>query len=238
MSVIGRGKTLAFNDLPGSFLILDGQHRVFGFSKATKPLRVPVVIYNGLSRADETRLFVDINTKQRPVPSPLLLDIKRLADIETESEGTLRNIFDLFNSEQGSALAGMLAPFDSIKNKINRTTFNAAVKPLLENFGERNELEIYQILNAYLSAVASRLNEKISDTILAKPVVFRAFLGLFPAIAQRIKDKFNGNYSPSNVSDVMSPLFSHLPVSRLKNPGTSWVALRDYLASRIRDKTF
>ena len=165
LSVIGRGKTLAFNDLPGSFLILDGQHRVFGFSKATKPLRVPVVIYNGLSRADETRLFVDINTKQRPVPSPLLLDIKRLADIETESEGTLRNIFDLFNSEQGSALAGMLAPFDSIKNKINRTTFNAAVKPLLENFGERNELEIYQILNAYLSAVASRLNEKISDTI-------------------------------------------------------------------------
>jgi len=85
LKVVGRGKTLEFNKVPGAFLILDGQHRAYGFSKASTSLRVPVVIYNGLSRQEETLLFIDINTKQKPVPPALLLDIKRLADIESES---------------------------------------------------------------------------------------------------------------------------------------------------------
>ena len=62
-------------------------------------MRVPVVVYNGLSRTDETRLFIDINTKQRPVPPQLLLDIKRLAEIEDSSEITLREIFDRFHED-------------------------------------------------------------------------------------------------------------------------------------------
>ena len=131
LKVIGRSKTIEFNDEPGAFLILDGQHRVFGFALAKKSLRVPVVIYNGLTRQEESRLFIDINTKQRPVPPALLLDIKRLADVESESEITLRDIFDLFDSTQGSALAGKLAPFESVHNRISRVTFNSSVKPLL-----------------------------------------------------------------------------------------------------------
>jgi DGQHR domain-containing protein len=73
-------RTLSFNRIPRAFLILDGQHRVYGFQLASSKLRVPVVIYNGLNRVAECRLFMDINTKQRPVPNELLLDIKRLAD--------------------------------------------------------------------------------------------------------------------------------------------------------------
>jgi len=56
LKILGRGKTLEFNDVPKAFLILDGQHRVYGFSLAKSELRVPVVIYNGLSRRDESRL--------------------------------------------------------------------------------------------------------------------------------------------------------------------------------------
>ena len=83
-------------------------------------MRVPVVVYNGLSRTDETRLFIDINTKQRTVPPQLLLDIKRLAEIEDSSEITLREIFDRFHEDVTSALAGMMAPYESAKNKITR----------------------------------------------------------------------------------------------------------------------
>jgi DGQHR domain-containing protein len=84
LKVVGRGKTLEFRDTQKSFLILDGQHRVYGFSLAKTSLRVPVVVYNGLSCKDESRLFIDINTKQRRVPNELLLDIKQLAEYETE----------------------------------------------------------------------------------------------------------------------------------------------------------
>lgn len=43
--VIGKGKTIEFQNTPKAFLILDGQHRVYGFSLAKTALRVPVVVY-------------------------------------------------------------------------------------------------------------------------------------------------------------------------------------------------
>src|SRR3954447_17840700 len=74
LEYIRKARTIRFNKTPRSFLILDGQHRVYGFKFAKQHLRVPVVIYNNLSRAQEARLFMDINTKQRPVPPELILD--------------------------------------------------------------------------------------------------------------------------------------------------------------------
>lgn len=88
LKILG-GKTLEFNDAPKAFLVLDGQHRVYGFSLAKTELRVPVVIYDNLTRIEETRLFIDINTTQRPVPSALLLDIRKLAEYQDEAEKLL-----------------------------------------------------------------------------------------------------------------------------------------------------
>jgi DGQHR domain-containing protein len=236
LRIIGRGKTLEFSDRPGAFLILDGQHRVFGFSKAKTSLRVPVVIYNGLSRKDETRLFIDINTKQRPVPSQLLLDIKRLAEIEDESETILREIFDRFHSSLDSPLSGLMAPFESEKNKITRVTFNSAIKPLLDLFVDRDLNQIFDILNNYLIAISSAMQKKSNEQLLAKPVVFRAFMGLFPYLAQRVQDRYAGKYTSGNFSEIIEPIFAHLPMNKFERPGTSWVNLRDYLEQRLRSK--
>jgi DGQHR domain-containing protein len=236
LKIIGRGKTLEFSDRPGAFLILDGQHRVYGFSLAKTPLRVPVVIYNGLSRREETRLFIDINTKQRPVPPQLLLDIKRLAEIEDGSETTLREIFDRFHGDLASALAGLMAPFESQANRITRVTFNSAVKPLLELFAGREVHEIYAILNNYLTAISAAVSRKTAEPLLGKPVVFRAFLGLFPAVAQRVSDRYSGNYSPQNFSELIDPIFANMSIKRLESPGPSWTALKEYLEKRLRSK--
>jgi DGQHR domain-containing protein len=234
--VIGGSKTCEFIDRAGAFLILDGQHRVYGFSKAKTQLRVPVVIYNGLSRKDESRLFIDINTKQRPVPSQLLLDIKRLAEIEDSSEARLREIFDIFHTDLGSALKGLTAPSDSERNKINRVTFNAAVKPLLELFLDRQTDDVYRILNNYLVSMSAVLAKKSSSSVLAKPVVFRALMGLFPQVAQRTLDRYSGDYSSGNFAEILSPIFLNLGGRRFEQPGTSWVTLRDFLEKRMRSK--
>ncbi len=236
LKIVGRGKTLEFNDTPRAFLILDGQHRVFGFSKARTMLRVPVVVYNGLSRTDETRLFIDINTKQRPVPPQLLLDIKKQADIEGTADSTLRDIFDSFDQSMDSALAGYMAPSDSARNKINRVTFNAAMKPLLELFSGRDGTEIYQILNAYLQAITAELTKKTTVPLLTKPVVFRAFMGIFRYVAQRVVDKYSADYSAARFQEILSPIFPNFPMKKLEQPGTSWVALRDYLETRLKSK--
>jgi len=46
-----KNKTISFNEEHGAFLILDGQHRVYGFRKLLNEgvkYRVPVIIYNDL----------------------------------------------------------------------------------------------------------------------------------------------------------------------------------------------
>lgn len=236
LKIVGKGKTLEFEDKAGAFLILDGQHRVYGFSIAKTSLRVPVVVYNGLTRKDETRLFIDINTKQRPVAPQLLLNIKRLADIEDQSEAILRDVFDLFDADLGSSLAGYMSPAEAAKNRITRVTFNSSVKPILEKFAEREADEIYSILNAYLTATKTELLKKTNDPLLSRPVVFRAFIGMFLYVAQRVSDKFDGHYSPSNFQTVIEPIFQNIPMKKLENPGTSWVPLRNYLEDRLKKK--
>jgi DGQHR domain-containing protein len=237
LKIVGRGKTLEFTDVKGAFFMLDGQHRVYGFSKAKTLLRVPVVIYNNLTRKDETKLFIDINTKQRPVPNALLLDIKSLAEIESDSEATLREIFDDFDTKLNSALKSITSRHDSATGKINRVTFNSAVKPLLAQFPTRSPDRIYEILNSYLSAIAVHLADKSSEPLLAKPVLFRAFVGLFPTVATRVKDKFDGQYTAENFESILGAIFHHFPKARLTKPGSSWVTLRDYLEKRMSLKT-
>lgn len=236
LKIVGKGKTLEFNKVKGAFLILDGQHRVYGFSKAKTSLRVPVVVYNGLSRREETRLFIDINTKQKPVPPQLLLDIKKLADIETESEENLREIFDCFNENAESAMAGFMSASESAKSKITRVTFNLAVKPLLSLFPAREPQEVYEILNAYLVAAMSEINKKTSVPVIAKPIVFRAFMGIFKSVATRVSDRHGAVYTPANFQEFLSPIFTNLPKSKLESPGTSWTTLRDYLEGRLASK--
>ena len=130
-------QTINFKRVPGAFLILDGQHRVFGFHLAKAKLRVPVVIYNNLKKSEEARLFIDINTKQRPVPNELLLDIKRLAETETEVESLSRDVFDLFSEKEDSPLRGLMSPSSRSRGKLSRVTFNTALKPILDVRRER-----------------------------------------------------------------------------------------------------
>jgi DGQHR domain-containing protein len=236
LRVVGRGKTLEFSKVPDAFLILDGQHRVYGFSLAKTSLRVPVIIYNGLSRKEETRLFIDINTKQRPVPSQLLLDIKQLAEIETDTEEMLRDVFDLFNQKKNSAMAGLMSPSEAAKGKITRVTFNQSVKPHLGLFSDRSSEEIYSILNAYLTAVTAEIAKKTSEPLLSRAVIFRSFIGIFRSVAQRVVDRYGQQYTASNFQEVVAPIFANLQMKRFESAGTNWSGLRTYLEQRLKSK--
>lgn len=224
-----RTKTIEFLDKKKAFLILDGQHRVFGFALAEANLRVPVVIYNGLSRRDETRLFIDINTKQRPVPNELLLDIKSLADYESDAEQRLRSIFDGFNTEAGGPLQGLLTPATKRKGKISRVTFNAAIKPLLPVLVSLEEDEAQAVLSSYFRACVSAMKGLgVGDTI-AKPVIFKAIAKLFPDIARKVKDRHGSDYSYDHFSEALRPLFSSVAAARFSNTGNSVKEFHTYL---------
>ena len=231
---IGKGKTIEFKPISKAFLILDGQHRVYGFSLAKTAFRVPVVVYNGLSRKDESRLFIDINTKQRPVPNELLLDIKKLAEIETNTEKLLGDIFDLFSTDTASPLSGLMSPAARVQGKVSRVTFNAALKPLITNFGMSDPIDIYEALAAYLTAFINGAKRIKAHAVITKPQVFRAVTLLFPEVGQRVKDKFGKNYTADAFQEVLAPMFERVKPVQLKNPGTGYRDLYDELSAALK----
>lgn len=228
LRIIG-SKTIEFKDTAKAFLVLDGQHRVYGFSLAETVLRVPVVIYNGLSRQDETRLFIDINTKQRPVPNELLLDIKRLAEYETDLEKVLSKIFDKFAEQKGSPLVGLMASASRARGKISRVTFNAALRPIVSVVEESSTDDIYKAIRSYLRAFVSGAEDRDIELVLTNPTNFRAIIALFPDVARKAKDRYASEYTEENFVEVMVPMFGAIRANVFKNSGSSYKSLYEDL---------
>lgn len=195
-----------------------------------------MVIYNELSRRDESRLFIDINSKQRGVPNELLLDIKRLAEYENDEENILREVFDLFNTDPESAFFNKFSPAARAKNKITRVTFNNSMKPLLNIFRDKDSEEIYSVLNCYFLAFKVGLQEVDCEDTMHGSIVFRAISNFFPIAASKLKDRYGADYSVDNFYASMEGLFSRIKPSKFNNPGSSYKALSEYLEKNIKSE--
>lgn len=228
-------KSISFIKIPKAFLIIDGQHRVYGFMHANTPLRVPVVIYSDLSKRDETRLFIDINSKQKGVPPELLLDIKKLAEYENTQEEFLREVFDIFLHDEKSVLYGRLSPAQKSKGKITRSTFNTALKPMIKVFGGKTSEEIYSIFNNYLTAFDEavlsphEVHEQLYNT-----TVFRALCAFFPVVAAKVQDRYGAIYSPDNFYEFLKGVGNSIKAANLKKPGGAYKPLALLLEESLK----
>lgn len=196
-------------------------------------MRVPVVIYNNLSLKDEVRLFTDINTTQKPVPNELLLDIKSLAETETDSEALLRSLFDMFSTEKNSPLFGLMSPAEKRGGLKSRVTFNAAVRSILHNLSGSDTDYIYNVLSSYLRAWTVKLEELDSYKNIANPMLFRAILLLFPTVASRVADRYDEEYNVDNFTEIMSPMFDKIRSREVQNPAGSHLEILSRLKSKM-----
>ncbi|EOV9570476.1 DGQHR domain-containing protein [Cronobacter turicensis] len=198
---ISKNKTVGFNIASSSFLIIDGQHRVYGFRMLSEmgfneiKLRIPVVIFTELTPIQEAKIFIDVNTQQKPVPKELLLDIKKLAETETSEEALLDVIFTLFEQQSDSSLKNKLARFEKQRAKISKVTFYEAFKPLLKAFAINNPQRLYEIINAYLYAVKDLMQGLSVDfnSIVTKPTSFKILIGHSKAVITIISDNAPDN---------------------------------------------
>jgi DNA sulfur modification protein DndB len=175
-------KTLAFERTQRAFLVLDGQHRLWGhqicLERFGKDHRVPLSIYENLSRAEETRLFIDINTKQVGVPAALLLDIKQLAQIESERDSILRDLFDGIRKNPRLKFSALMSPAKSVAGKVSRVTFNRAVGQALDSSvlqGLDNKKRI-TLLSNYIEAFERALDDQ---KLLTRSAFLEAIFDVF-----------------------------------------------------------
>lgn len=201
---------IVFTTAKDSFLVIDGQHRLYGLLNAKEYYEIPVIIFNKLTSNEEVRLFIDINTTQKGVPSALILDIKQLAGIENKLEERQRELFDLLNKK--SPIAGLLSPAKSQTGKISRNAFNEATAAVLKNspLSEEDSEIVYKGVKNYLEAVEYVLiASKSPNAKLTKAVIFKAIFAIIDEVLRRCLQEFN-NLKTDSLKQILDPI-STLP---------------------------
>lgn len=100
---------LKFPPYYGCAWIIDGQHRLYGYSKSKHAADhlIPVIAYESLPVKDQGNLFVDINQEQKSVNKNLLWDLYPDIYDGSEDEGqqilrTISLVAKKLNSDEGS----------------------------------------------------------------------------------------------------------------------------------------
>lgn len=197
---------ISFDDQPSSFMVLDGQHRLYGLLKTEQDYVFPVAVFSQLSAEDEVNLFIDINTNQKGVPATLLLDIRKLTGKENPLEAKQRYLFDELNKD--SIMAGMFSPFKSQVGKITRVSFNRATKDFIENsiISKMNENKILHALKNYLEASEIIFKEaKSQKAKLNNSMFFRSILAIANDVLEKSLEQHK-NLKVDSLVEVMEPL--------------------------------
>ena len=159
----------------------------------------PVFVDHYITPVQEARLFIDINTLQRPVPRELLLDIKRLADRESDNERLLDELFSSFESQPDSYLLNKNSRIDKKTGKISKVTFYDSMKVIVKEFQIENVGKLYQIMNAYFHAandVSMEHQFNLSQAI-TKATVFKILVSHSKSVISMIFD-----YNPENIDKI------------------------------------
>ncbi|TKW62127.1 MAG: DGQHR domain-containing protein [Gemella sp.] len=199
----------SFETNENSFMVLDGQHRLFGLIKAEHDYDIPVIIFNKLNITQEVTLFIDINSTQKGVPTTLLLDIKNLSGRETKKEDKQRQLFDMLSKD--SVLAGLLSPAKSKVGRITRVSFNQATNDIFESgFFQNKDIEtIYKGVKNYLEAAEIVFrNSKSEKAKLTNSILFRSLFAIF----HEVVDKALKNFSDLKVDSLLNTMD---PISKI-----------------------
>jgi len=197
---------ISFITNPNSFMVLDGQHRLFGLLIATKKYNIPVIIFNNLNTTSEVNLFIDINTTQKGVPTTLLLDIKNLSGRETKKEDKQRQLFDRLN--QDSVMAGLMSPSKSQVGKITRVSFNQATNELFDSgfFQDKDGETIFKGVKNYLEAAEKVFKRSKSDKAkITNSTLFRALFAVFNEIIDKSLKEY-GDLKVESLSNSLDPI--------------------------------
>jgi DGQHR domain-containing protein len=154
--------------VPSSAQMIDGQHRLEGLRAAMmeKPEigegRIIVTVCNNLTTAQAAKIFLNINTEQRPVPKTLIYDL--FGEAEPNKQHAINRATDIarsLNEDPNSALYKMIKFPAAPKGygNIELSTFVSAIKPALEINGKFHSVNLdgfdhqKTVINNYFEAI-------------------------------------------------------------------------------------
>ena len=93
----GRGGLVKIKVCPGNFHVIDGQHRLYGYSEVKdKSLldkhELIVTAFVNLSEQEEAQIFIDVNSKQTKVKPDLIREVRALKGYKSKGKEKLENM--------------------------------------------------------------------------------------------------------------------------------------------------
>lgn len=176
---------LTFPAEEGFFLVIDGQHRLYGSVRAELDydcdVKLPVCILTNLTHAEEVQYFIDINGNQKGVSKTLRIELTKFL-VEEESTDAIRlKLFDDLNSDPQSPLFGHLSATQRSVGYISHVPFKASLDKILD----KDPLKKFsyekkkKLLNNYLTGVLDNLAEVDQEKRLYQSAFFQAIFRVF-----------------------------------------------------------
>lgn len=200
--------------------IIDGQHRVAGLkaaideNPAVRDYEIPVAIYEGLDTAHSARIFISINTEQRPAPKSLVFDLYGVAASDLLDPAALRanDIVAHLGMEGQPYFSWIKLPNqERQRGGVALSTAVNAIKPLLEAKGifeqiGATELEIQQaIFSNYFSAIKEKYAAYWDDRGNAF-IYASGFIGAIEFFRSHMFDycKSQGSFEKATIENAIS----------------------------------
>jgi DNA sulfur modification protein DndB len=117
---------------PNAFLVLDGQHRLYGTHQSEQDIPLAVCIFENLALEEEAQYFFDINSTQRSVSKTLQLELTKFIAKPASKDEVRQHLFKELSQQPISPLSGRMSPTKSIPGKLTHVSFKDAINPLLE----------------------------------------------------------------------------------------------------------
>ncbi len=207
-----RAKTLTIPNQENVAWVIDGQHRMYGMRKASKPIEVIVTAFSGLDTAQQAKQFKMINSKQKGVPTSLLYDLLDLTKDGTFVEERGHDLAVRLNESSDSPWRGLI---DMIGTKqmgtiITQTRVVTALDSLIAERGvlfQYTEEEQYGILRNFFQAIRELLPAEWNNkgSIVGKALGFSAFLILLPQVLTQTTQRYS-DFKVSSIKRVLAPL--------------------------------
>jgi DNA sulfur modification protein DndB len=199
---------LTFSLVPNSFIVIDGQHRLYGIHQSGLDLPVAVCILENLDLEQEVQYLLDINSTQRGIPRTLQLELTQLAAKPASKDEVRQRLFDELNERPESPLSGRMSPTITTPGKLSFTTFRGAIDSVLETalFKQMSFDDKLKLLINFLSAIEDVLIESDGNSNrLTHSAFFQAIFSAFLDITEFVMMKF-GNYQQDSFFDIVQPI--------------------------------
>lgn len=218
-SIAEKDGRIDITDKPKSAQIIDGQHRVAGLAQAiaespqAADYEIPVAIYEGLDTANSARIFISINTEQRPAPKSLVFDLYGVSASDLMDPAAIRasDIVSFLSSETQPYHGWVKLPNqERQRGGVALSTAVTAIKPLVDSKGIMeqvgiSELEMQKAVFAnYFAAIQEGYGVKWHDRSNAF-IYASGFIGAVEFFRSHMFDycKGKGSFETKTIVDAL-----------------------------------